>query len=237
MASIYEYIADIRGIISQHEDDSKFTDPQLYSLLAKAGAMVNRIKVEKSGYYSGWNHTTYAMELEVGTLEDTNDCIPVGCDVLKTKYEVPNPIKSNYAHVGEMMRVLKLDHTRVAKQVGNPNARKYNLYMNERLSWTVVNKKIVIFGGYVNTEITGVFTPKKILVQGLWEDITDWADVPKCGEDSSSGTTSFCFSFEDDLPISDDYAFMVYDYVLRKLELPLQVPREEASPIRENPNH
>ena len=232
--TISELVSDIRGFIRKYDDDTiDLSDRYIISILTKGIALSNRRKVEKHGFYSTWNFQTFQVELEAAKITDVNECIPVGCDVLKTKYKIPSPVKTNR---GELVRVTNLANQQIFRLDFDPTIRSLDPVLKRKLAWTVINNKIVIYGGDTENVI-----PNYINVKGVWEDITEWETIPKCGDTTTTDSNgnvqkqiSYCFERDTtDLQLDADQAFMVYEYTLNLLNLPLSLLTQNE----ENVNH
>lgn len=228
--TILEEVGAIRSLIGNFDDDSKFSDAFLYSLLAKATSTINRIKVDKTGSFEGWTARAFPIQLEASTIDGISDCIPVGCNVLKSIYKIPSPVKSDKSSLKELIKVTTLDRREISRQKGNPIARTLSPVLNREYTYDIVNEKVVLYGGYINKEKPSIIAPKYIIVNGLWEDITQWATIPNCLESTETMTT-YCYSLDYSIPIPADYSLMVQDYVLQKLGYAQQQRVNSMNPL------
>lgn len=210
MPTINEHISAIRILIKEQSDDSLYTDQFLYHLLTGATASIHRRNIEKDRKISPWNLPSYCISLERAKSHDCS-CVPVGCDVLRSKDKIPTPLNSDN---GPVIKVYTMDHQEIYR-VTESEQKANNLHpiKKGRLSYSVVNGRIVIWNGNPEHLI-----PRSVIVKGLFNDVTKWADIQACGDDGSC-----CYDIAtDNFPLDEDYAFVAYSMVLSQLGIALQ---------------
>jgi hypothetical protein len=126
---IGELISTVRQLIKEVQDDSKYTDSFLWSIISTCAK-------DKSSVH---NRTRFCIELERVKHHDCS-CVAVGCDVLRTKYKVPTPIKMTvYSMTGDidsivdhcLFRVELMKYERVKWASTN-----YDEFINEHVEWS-----------------------------------------------------------------------------------------------------
>jgi hypothetical protein len=156
---IGELISTVRQLIKEVQDDSKYTDSFLWSIISTCAK-------DKSTVH---NRTRFCIELERVKHHDCS-CVSVGCDVLKTKHKVPTPIKAT---------ILTMDGNTVGHSFDQE--LKFNMYdpiKSNAIRYNFHNQFLYIY----NT-----LDLKYVQLEGTWENVTDWINVQYCG--NSVGTT------------------------------------------------
>ena len=210
MPTINKHISAIRILIKEQTDDSVYTDQFLYFLLTGAAATINRRNIEKDRKISPWNLPSYCISLEKSKSHDCS-CVPVGCDVLSSKTKIPTPLNSDN---GPVIKVFTMDHIEIYP-VSEEEQKASILHpiKKNKLSYSIVNSKIIVWNG---DTVRGI--PRNIIVRGLFNDVTEWANIEAC-----EGEGSCCYDIENDnFPLDEDYAFTAYAMVLSQLGLALQ---------------
>lgn len=210
MPTINKHISAIRILIKEQTDDSVYTDQFLYFLLTGAAATINRRNIEKDRKISPWNLPSYCISLEKSKSHDCS-CVPVGCDVLSSKTKIPTPLNSDN---GPVIKVFTMDHIEIYPvSEEDQKASMLHPIKKNKLSYSIVNGKIVLWNG---DTVRGI--PRNIIVRGLFNDVTEWANIEACEEEGSC-----CYDIENDnFPLDEDYAFTAYAMVLSQLGLALQ---------------
>lgn len=214
MPTINQHISALRILIKEQTDDSLYTDQFLYHLLTGATSTLHRRNIEKDRKVSPWNTQSYCISLEVANSHDCS-CVPVGCKVLKSKDKIPTPLNSDN---GPMMKVYTLDHVEIFRvDEAEQRASMLHPIKKNRLSYSIVNGKIVLWNGNTDHII-----PRAITVKGLFNDVTEWASIEACDE-SGNTTGNCCYDIDNDnFPLDEDFTFAAYGLVLQQLGLALQ---------------
>jgi len=215
MAKVKEYIAQIRSLIKQYSDDTAFSDIQLYKLVIDAIAIMNEREANKFTKISDWNYKTFCVEL-CQSVSHVCGCITVGCKVLKTIYEIPSPISGRNK---DLIQVLTLDG-RELPQVTEEEIqhRKYDPIFANKLMYSVVNQQLVIWNADVDHVV-----PRALQIRAVWEDISEWDGKELC----PNGNTTVCYDiYEEELSIDRKYHFMIYNEILRMLNIQIQLKED-----------
>ena len=211
--TIREHISTIRFIINKYEDDTNYTDPQLYSLLISAAAIMNKRKDAAKNKLSDWRFTYYKIGMELNSPYG-EDCIGIDCKKWISKYKIPTPLTGRNK---ELIDVRTLDGRPINRVSMNNSANCLDIILNKAYIYQIINQDIV-----VNKKL------KAILVGGVWEDITDWVGIQSC-DNNGNNIEKSCFSIDnDEFPVDGDYHFMMYDEVLRQLGIRLKTPEIES---------
>jgi hypothetical protein len=222
MATIAEHIYTLRGFIKQHSDDTPYTDQYLYKIFADGAAVINARKARDFNKLSPWNLGTYCLGLCVALSHDC-PCVPVGCKVLKSVFEIPKPL---VARNRDTIWLRTLDYTEIpyvpAEEV---KYKQYDEIFKDKLMFSIYNRRILVW----NAQITPVkFKPKVIQVTGLFEDPTQWAEIQYCNSDGIE--QGACFNVkEDDFPLDKEYNLLCYEYVMKALSIPLQLNDDKTN--------
>jgi len=211
MAKLKEHISQLRSLIKQYSDDTVFTDPQLYKLLIDAISIMNERDTAKFVKLNDWNFKTFCVEL-CRDVSHNCECVKVGCNILKTVYEIPSPVTGRNRNI---LRVLTLDGREIPLVTEEEVVfRKYDPIFNGKLMYSVVNGYLIIWNA--NTDH---IVPRAIQVRAIWEDISEWDGKQLCPP-----TGPECFDiYEEELPVERKYHFMIYSEILKLLGIQLQM--------------
>ena len=219
--TIREHISTLRFIINKHEDDTDYTDAQLYSLLISAAAIMNKRKDERKNKLSDWKFNYYTIGMQKASPIGT-DCLEIECEQWITKFQIPTPLSGRNR---ELIQVCLLDGTPIDRGSKNTSAKNLDPILENSVTYNVINQYIVLHGR----------KPKAILIGGIWEDVTDWAGIQLCDEEGQSTKTQ-CYSLDnDEFPVDTEYNLMMYDEVLKRLGIRLQ--QGEVQTILTNQNY
>jgi len=122
----------------------------------------------QNGKYKDYNLLRFCIELEVAKSHNC-DCVPVGCDVLKTVYELPEYLQTPY-HSSIKVRTLggkiigKTSDEALLTELTDP-------IKGSAIRWTLNSNKIVIWR---NLDL------KAIEVEAVWADPLDWDEKRLC---------------------------------------------------------
>lgn len=152
---IGELISTLRQLIKEVQDDSKYTDSFLWSILNSC----RKAKFDKH------DQTRFCIELERVKHHDCS-CITAGCDVLRTTAKIPSPIK---------MTVYDLGGSTIG--YSSDQELKFNTYdpiKSKSIRFNTHNQYLYIYG---------TLDRKYVQLEGAWENIVDWIDIQYCGSD------------------------------------------------------
>jgi len=190
---IGELISTVRQLIKEVQDDSKYTDSFLWSIISTCAK-------DKSSVH---NRTRFCIELERVKHHDCS-CVAVGCDVLRTLYKVPTPIKMTvYSMTGDT-----IGHS-------FDQELKFNMYdpiKSKAIRHNLHNQYLYIY----NT-----LDLKYVQLEGTWENVADWIDVQYCGNDAQTSCVEI-YDLESGIARTDTKD--VYEQVFRLLQIPLSRP-------------
>ena len=212
MSTVASNISAVRSLIRQVQDDSDYTDKFLYSLLSSAKARLLRQKLDR-GKLSEFNWVTFCVSLVTGKSHNC-DCVAVGCDVVRTEFEIPKVLNSRHS---DLIRVEtlggKLIPYRTEDQVLN---EAEDDILGSSMKWIMRSRKLIIFNG---------LDLKAVQITSVPEDISAWADIHSCVD--ASGNPSDCFNiFESDFGLDEDLTVPAYKMVLELLRIPLSLPED-----------
>lgn len=207
MATVKEHIADFRGLIKKHEDDTPYVDQFLYSILNKANSKLEHQKALKFHKISDFTESTFCIELEKSKSHNC-DCVAVGCDVLKSIHNIPEPL------VGRNKDLIKVETLggiliprKTEQEVLSDNIDDIK---SGRPGWMLRSRKLIIWNelGYKSVQVTA-----------NWADITQWNGIQYCDSDTPEQECSTIYDME--MGISATRAFDVYSLGLQLLRIPL----------------
>jgi len=152
---IGELISTLRISYKEVQDDSKYTDSFLWSL-------INTCRKERINQH---NKTRFCIELERVKHHDCS-CVAVGCDVLKTISKIPVPVKMTIYDLG-------------GNTVGHSSDQelKFSVYdpiKSKSIRYNTHNQYLYLYG---------TLDRKYVQLEGIWENIVDWIDIQYCGAD------------------------------------------------------
>ena len=187
---IGELISTVRQLIKEVQDDSKYTDSFLWSIISTCAK-------DKSTIHT---RTRFCIELERVKHHDCS-CVAVGCDVLRTKYKVPTPIKATV-------------YTMTGNTIGYSSDQelKFNIYdpiKSKSIRHNFHNQYLYIY----NT-----LDLLYVQLEGTWENVTEWIDVQYCG----NGGCIDVYELESGISRVDTEE--VYRKVFNLLQIPLSRP-------------
>lgn len=206
MSTINQHISNIRGLIKEHSRNPEvYTDQFLYQLLNGARARLLEINANKINHNSEWDWETFPIFL---TKKKSHlvGCIQVGCDVMRSEYKLPRALLVNNK---SMIEVYGFDWKPIilASEIDWLNT-KYDDVRSKYINASIINDYLVIWNK---------LNLKAVLVKGLWEDVSEWAQIPQCNEDGDIVAPT-CFDiYTKDFPLSESMKDAAYDIVLSKL--------------------
>jgi len=154
-----ESLSTIRGNIKEITDDSKYPDSILYTHWKQHRGQILSEQAKKFNHISAWNTHAFCVKLEKDTYHDCS-CIKAGCQVLKTKFKIPNAvIGRNRA----LLKVTDLDGTlipfRTATQI---KSDKHDPIKCDKRGYDIQNQTIVIWND---------LNMPTVRLEGVWADL------------------------------------------------------------------
>lgn len=212
MAKINQWISDIKGLIKKADRNPEvYSDQFLYSLLNGARARVLEQNANKLNHESEWDWMQFPIKL-IKAKSHLVGCVTVGCDVLRSENKIPRALLTNNL---SKVKVTTYDYTKIAlvtEQSFSNNA--FDDIKSKTPQASIINGYLVIWNKP---------TLKSVLINGIWEDVLQWAVIPYCDEDGNM-TNGVCFdAISQDFPLSETLKDVVYEFVIQKLKLPLQL--------------
>lgn len=210
MATIAEHVGALRGLVAQHTDDSKYTDQLIYHYFNIAA---NRLQIEKAlswQWISTWNRRRHCLELEIVKSHNC-DCVPVGCDVLRTVYNVPRPLVSRNRDLIKVFDLQNREIFRVTEQEQISN--QFDPVKKNKITYSLIDQKIVLWNAIIN----GRPKYKAIEVEMIAEDETQWANITYCDKDGND-TGESCFDIDaNDYSLDGELVHPAYQLALQML--------------------
>lgn len=164
-----EHISNLRHAIKEVSDESDFTDSYLYGLWKRGRAKFLGQKAKRKDHIPRTNWHTFCMELETAKSHDCS-CVPSGCMVKKSVYEIPGVIASR---VGEYLQVLTLDGTQVSyKTEAEKKSDMLDDIKKDKLGYMIFNRRVVIWDDRLEL--------KAVQLRGVWADPLAWQDIQLC---------------------------------------------------------
>lgn len=201
-----EHISNLRHAIAEVSDESDYSDSYLYSLWKIGRANFLSQKAKRKDHIPLTNWHTFCVELEVGKSHDCA-CVPVGCTVLKSKYEIPGVIASR---VDEKMSVLTLDGSPIGYMTeAEKRTNRYDDIKKDAYGYMIFNRKLVVWDD--NQSL------KAVQVRGLWADPLAWQDIQLCTE-----TTPCVNVYDLHSGLTEDDEGLIIQYVIQLLNVQLQ---------------
>jgi hypothetical protein len=220
MATISTVISRIRTLIRQHTDDSPYTDEYLYSVLSSIKSHLLRQRANKFNKLP--NPQCFCIELIKANSHDC-DCIDIGCEVLMTKYPIPDTI---FGRNSEKVFLKTLGE----KEIPVINFRELSYIKTDPIK---ANKRIA-------TEYNGHYLIwneedlKAIIICGNWSDIAKWSDIILCPDNSEES----CFDINEvDFGLPTDLETTMFQMALQELSIPLKLIDDMTNDSNENLKH
>lgn len=206
MATINQYISDMRGIIKESgRSENIYTDTFLYSLLNGARNAIMEQQGNKLSEISPWDYQQFPIKL-VKDKSHLVGCVTVGCDILRSEYKLPRALASNSKN---LIKITTFDYTPinlVSEQVYRNN--KYDDIKSNGIAASIINDYLVIWN---NLKL------KYVLANAIWENILDWSSIPQC-DSNGNYTTATCFdAMTSEFKISEKLKLATYQMVMDKL--------------------
>lgn len=209
MATIGSIISKLRGLIKAYSDDTNYTNHYLYGLLSSAKATVIRERAVK--FVELGDPRCFCIGLEEANSHSC-DCVPVGCTVLRTVYEIPDVIRGR----NKSLIYIK---TLGEKEIPIVDFREFEFSKYDDIK---ANKPVATW--YNNRILLWNITSlKAIIICGHWQDIAEWSDIVYCESDNQSD----CFDLDsEDFGLDLDLELRVLQLVLDMLKIPLSLNQD-----------
>lgn len=216
-----EHISNLRHALKEVTDESDYSDSYLYSIWKEGRAKFLGQKAKRKDHIPRSNWHTFCMELEIGKSHDCS-CVPVGCEVLKSKYEIPGVIASR---MNEYLHILTLDGQQISyKTEAEKKSDGYDDIKKDTLGYMIYNRKLIIWDDRLAL--------KAVQCRALWSDPLAWQDIQLCTD------TTPCidvYDLDSGLTEEDDALIIQYATTQRtRLELtrPSDASADSNSEIR-----
>jgi len=221
---ISKAISVLRNTIREYSDDSTFSDEYLYTVMTIFRNKYMSQRFRKFYNISDTYKTTFCTPTEVAFSHDC-DCVNIGCKVIKSKYPIPSTLEGRNR---DLIKVYTLDYQEIHPVT--PDEQKTNMLDEVKAgqpTYSFLNRHIVLWN---------VYDPNKkplkgILVEGVWEDETEWDGITLCDEQSGDDINSDnCFDLETaEFVIEADLFEMVIKESLQMLGLPLEIIQDNTN--------
>jgi hypothetical protein len=222
MITINHIISDIREIASSggNPNEFKIEDEQIEYWIDEIRAMLIYQNLSKRNDISdSWIQYIPCLELE---LVDSSNCDSdkIGCQILKSKLEIPRTIQSSEDN--SIISVSTLSGKIIAKS--NPikyKYQQYNKYTSNDRSWFIKNDYL-----YINNEID----IEKVEIAGLFDSPRDLIKFKTC-----EGGPSYSSEFK--YPVDYKMASDITDIVIKTKVVPfMQFPMDNDNNANGNTN-
>lgn len=204
--TINQYISDLRQLIKENgRDDNVYTDPFLYSLLNGARSTLLEQNSNKLNHISEWDWQQFPIKL-IPDKSHLVGCIIPGCDILRSQYKIPRALLTN---MKSMFDISTFDYTLInfGSEQDFQNT-KYDDIKKKTTSASIINDYLIIWN---NLKL------KMVLLNGIWEDVLEWQNIPQC-DNEGNFTTENCFDIRtSELKISRTLQLAIYQMVMEKL--------------------
>lgn len=205
-----EHISNLRHALKEVSDESDYSDSLLYSKWMQGRAYFLGQKAKKQDHIQPTNYHQFCMELEVGKSHDCS-CVPVGCQVLKSKYPVPSVIASR---VRDHLEIMTLDGQTIAyKTEREKKTDQLDDIKKDKYGYMILNQKLIIWDDQLNL--------KAVQVKGLFSNPLEWQEIQLC---TSTNPCVDVYSMISGL--SNDDEALIIDYVKRAMREELTRPAD-----------
>jgi len=206
---VSEFIQRVQSLYSKgvNSDDSRLSNRHIYNKLLTVRSRLISQEAKKKLRISAWNYQTLpCVELIQVPTHDCPCIPPRGCDILRSRYELPKPLSglSNdlIKSVSSIDRDLKIDEI----SINALGSQKGNKFTSKKINYFIQD-------GYLY-----ISTPSKLKVVsviGLFEDPIEASKFPSyCG---CEGCIECVDYLEEDFPIDNYLADAVIELSLQEL--------------------
>lgn len=196
---ISEIIQRIQSLYSKgvQSDDSRLTPRHIYNKMVTVRTKLISQKAKKKQKISQWNYQTIpCVELEKAPIHECPCLPPIGCDILKTKNPLPEPLTDLNKHL--LQSVTSLDGSIIYSEVGwtEKKYKSSNKYTGKKPDYFIRNDYLYV------THKSG---PKIITITGLFEDPIEVENYPSfCPGEDCTDCDDCTSPLDKDFPIDVD---------------------------------
>lgn len=161
---IGELVQRIQSLYSRgsQSDDSRLTSRHIYNKLVSMRSRLISEESKKKQKVNQWNYQTIpCVELEVAPPHECPCLPPMGCEILKTKYQLPRPLSNYDTHL--IQSVTSLDGQIIFSEIGWTE-KKYKAAQK----YTAMKPDYFIRNNYLY--VTHKIGTRLISITGLFED-------------------------------------------------------------------
>jgi len=218
---VQSHIDYLRMLLRETSDDSFFTDELIYKALLDARSLILERRLQRGKQLSRSMYQTICMPLCIDTYHDC-DCIPdLGCEVLKTKYEVPTAFYNGQLDVLRVSTLIGEEISPSTEAVGR--YRQYKKTNKRGMYYISVNRRFAIFNRLPN--------PLKIIkITAIFEDPVAAASIHNCDPDTA------CYEIQGTgfgVKSMDNVA--MYEIAMANLLKTKQIPEDESNNMNSVP--
>lgn len=171
MATIQKQIDYVRQALKETSDDTEFSDLFIYDTLLLSRNILIKRELDKKKELEEYMWVKKCIPLCVDTWHDC-DCVPdLGCQILKSKYPLPQYFR---------IRITNLTgNERYAEELPDIGKyRKYRRTLKLKPWWALSNQHVHVFGVPQNKW-------RLVLVSMIAVDPLLWAQTPTCTADGA----------------------------------------------------
>lgn len=189
---VKEIIQRIQSLYSKGaaSDDSRLSDRHIYSKLLTLRSKYISQQAKKKQKINQWNfQTLHCVELERTTIHNCPCIVPIGCDILKTKYPLPKPLSDLNSHL--IQSVTSIDGSVIFSEIAWETVK----YKGSN-KYTAFKPDYFIRDGYLYlVGLTQSMRKLKVIsITGLFEDPIKASNFPsKCSNEDNENTNN-CLS-------------------------------------------
>lgn len=210
---IEELIQRVQSLYSKgvQSDDSRLTSRHIYNKLTTVRAKLVTEEAKKNQIINNWNYQTLPCVELVKAAPHECPCLPaIGCDILKSRYELPKPITDLGKHI--IHSVTSLDRTgSISYSMIDFNQLKY-IYANK---YTSKNPVYWIRNNYLYTSY--IEGPKVVAVTLLAEDPLQAKQFPSFCDESCVDCQDCTSPLDLEFPIDNDKIDVLIELCVNEL--------------------
>lgn len=216
-----EIIQRIQVLYSKgvESDDSRLSSRHIYSKILTARAKLISQALNKKQRLSQWNYQSIpCIELIKVEAHDCPCIPPMGCEILRTKYPLPNPIASISEDKIEWVRSIEKSVKIDRVSINALNSQKANKYTSKKIQYFIEN-------GYLY-----ISTPTKlkyISLRGIFEDPIEAASYASYCDECVECNCIDYLNF--DLPIDHDTVDTIIEMAANELVVLFSKNIEDAT--------
>ncbi len=207
---IKDIIQRVQSLYSKgvQSDDSRLSNRHIYNKMLTVRARLISQEAKKKQKVSQWNYQTIPCIEMIKVPSHQCPCLPpLGCDILRSKYKLPEPLTGLSGELIEWVRTIeksiKIDYI----SINALNSQKGNKYTNKKLQYFIED-------GYLY-----ISTPTKLKVvsmRGLFEDPLEVEDfIGYCDECEDCNK---CRDYmENDFPLDNDMIDTLIEMIVNEV--------------------